>query len=573
MSSRSLAYVVSVPAECAVSGCVCKGWQSIHAVFVATSLLSCRNRESWTSIPLLRPAVEEVQDVPRFVACIKTAVGFRGQFGKERLREMIGRVLQEMPISQQLQLSDWGEILQSTLQPLNSMLVSCDKFPVLQQMTPQDLGQMLQLAAGSGCGPAVLQLCSVPAAQQLQPAVLCDVLLQLLPHKRNAYDGPPLPHIRADAHLREVAQLDIAIEALLALLAAAQMSPTAAQQLLHSALDLGMLAVAQMIQKQLPQAAQMAIAPGSEQLLTLVKHALGWCEPAAVLQLLQQPRWQQQLGPAEVKAMLQDALLSYCTCTKGGWCNSRGVCFRLPVLGKVYQELQHLSALQQVNAEGVLQLVASGINSGASNMVASLVALPAAAGIPPSQLLELLQSKFKRINELGAWEVLLNMPAAQQFNGQDVGMMLQCCVEHKYSRHDDFVPHEVLENLVQLLPVERVDGCVVQRLVATCMRREWVQAAQVLLAKLPTAQHLSAVQVRHLVQLSAPKTAELRKTQIRAALLALPGTQAAVGGDPCLRAVVDALKVLDQPHQEPLMDGVRSARVAYGFDFPASDSD
>jgi hypothetical protein len=62
----------------------------------------------------------------------------------------VERVLQMMPIAQQMQLSDWVAICGRAFEHHNSMPVSCDKFPMLQQMDPEDLGQLLQLAVSKG---------------------------------------------------------------------------------------------------------------------------------------------------------------------------------------------------------------------------------------------------------------------------------------------------------------------------------------------------------------------------------------------------------------------------------------
>lgn len=523
-----------------------------EAVTLCCVVCSCARsfRGNWTSTPLLKPASQQVQDVQRFVACVKrAATGFRGQYGQERVTAMITSLLQAMPVAQQLQPSDWLAVFEVTINQLGAIPVTCSNYPVLQQLNAKDLWHMLQVAMGAGCGAALVELCSMPAVQQLRPPFLCHLLQQLLPHRRKAYDGPLFPHIRPEQHSRTVAQLDKALTVLCELSVAAQIPGELALQVLDQAVELSMLEVAQLLQKQLGCTSGWHTQVNPEQLLMLIRNAIDWQQLEAVSQALVLPCCQ-QLAAAGVLQLLLHALARLGKL--GMEANTAAAAQQLyqarQRVGKIVAELQKLPGLQQLDADGVCQLLSAGFDSGADDRCISvLAALPGAAAITATQLAQLVQSQFTKIEDLWGWQVLLSLPAAQQLNSRDIGELLQRCLRSRQRSRDGWPSEDFvckLKFILRFLSVDCVGAAEVQGLLATCMELSKIDMARVLLEKLPAVQRLSAEQVRALLQLSALKAAERSKTGVLAALLELPSVQALVRVDACLQAMVDALRVL-----------------------------
>lgn len=191
---------------------------------------------------------------------------------------------------------------------------------------------------------------------------------------------------------------------------------------------------------------------------------------------------------------------------------------------KVLQALQQLPAFQELPIESLVYLMSHSIQCVGQHpwCLQAYVALPAAAGITVDQLAGrdgLLPCCSSRpITPVASvWQDLLGLPAAKQISCEGAHSLLYECIKGG-----------VYVGVVALckLPVLKrgnVAAAIIS-LCKACMQFRQAGIAGVLVSGLPALQQLTAAQVHELVQLSV----QLDCTEVRTALLQLPGAQAAV---------------------------------------------
>lgn len=479
----------------------------------------CRNRHnSWADIRLLRPAAPQIQDLERFKHCLALAVGQARAVGWDTHLD-ITPVLRDLPICQQLQPDDWVNILPDVLlvlEQLNSKRLrtgqqqqqfDVHRFPVLEQLTAEQMHTMLQRAIKPLRSQAAAQLCAMPAAQQVHAEALGDLL-----------------HRCVDVLFRgvDLNRTHPVFQALLSLPAAGQLSLFKVQKLLRRACDVGWVAAAQRLLG-LPQAAGLSLSLSFEHVSRAIGEALERIDPSEAIELLEISR-DSGFCADEVTELLVQCLSAYKAHVQEYW--------RHDGLFEVLQALQRLPAFQELSAPALVHVMSQSIQCLGVYpwCLRPYVTLPAAANITVDQLTGnsgLLRCCCIVNAAPDVWQDLFGLSAAKQIRREAVYSLLLECVKPC-----------AINGVVMLckLPVlKHGDVATAVSLLEACMEAKQTRTARVLLAQLPAMRRLTAEQVHELVQLSI----QLDCTEACKALLKLPIAQAAVKADAVLQAVLD----------------------------------
>lgn len=364
-------------------------------LFVFAPCCACSDGfHKWSSIANLTPAAEHITDIPRFVRCLKAVV--------PEGAEQISNVL-HLPAVQQLQSSDWFEILQCCLQSIwDGLPRGFDQIPAVQQMAPDQLAQLLRLATQHN--PMSLDLTSLPAAQQLQPDDIADVLLLLL-QPRKEYQW------KVDSK---------AVRALLGLPGAGLIPVARVQELVVAAVRAGLYTAAQLMLELFPQVEEVhgpfmsgklivecfvaaCKLPTKDDLCALLAEMQEWravddfVEPAGICTILLEA----------VSAMGSTPGLSQC------------------MIGWVRAHILRLPACQGVAPDYVLQLLQECIRQGVDGFAVAIMALPAAAALPVSQVHALLRLCLSvKVQAASVWQGLLQLPGGCQVDSQQLEELL-----------------------------------------------------------------------------------------------------------------------------------------------------
>lgn len=104
------------------------------------------------------PAAGQITDLPRLVAALNR-VGQSGDFGEFLVIESLLST-GACPVLVQLQAADWAQVMQDGGGITEKVL----QLPAVQQMTADQVGQLLQISASSWDADALELLATLPAA-------------------------------------------------------------------------------------------------------------------------------------------------------------------------------------------------------------------------------------------------------------------------------------------------------------------------------------------------------------------------------------------------------------------------
>lgn len=381
----------------------------------------CRFTSDVEDVCWFETAPAQVTDTQRLAAVLKEVrATYDGEY--DMIETLLKTSLRHAML--QLQSEHWANILRSGREIEEGVLA----LPAVQQFSAAQVGELLQHYISTGCFSGDTLLLTLPAAQQLPPALLGGLLLQML--------HAPRP--------QDTASFDLASwDSLLRLPAAQHIEEAVLQELLDLALQLGLPKAARSLQQRLPKAAALQCTLGGQQLVRSIIAACrrsggGWGD---ALLLVQQPGMQglsaesiavllQELlhaSPARLYGTSSDTLSDY-----GGLSDvepdSYNACAMgvLPGWERVLQSLRLLPGFQQLSVRHVPRLIALyatkchvSSRTGRSFDLSFVTQLPAAAELTPGQLLQLLKDLCGQPKSQYVWFFwvqLLKLPGGQQMD-------------------------------------------------------------------------------------------------------------------------------------------------------------
>lgn len=373
----------------------------------------------------IMPAAGQIADLPRLVAALKH-VGRSGGFGEFLVIEsLVSRGAR--PVLLQLQAADWMQVMQGGGGLSEKVL----QLPAVQQMTADQVGQLLQISANSWDADALELLATLPAAQQLAPNVMAKLLLTLL-------QRPP-----ANTRLYSYGSFRFEVwEALLRLPPAQQLSDGVLQQIIDTAAEGGFGREIRSLCL-LPQAAELQCGLSSEQVVCGILAAF---------------RGERELDGEDAKMLMQQAGMQ-------GLCVQHLADLALQVLRLPHsydQEVQEvevegcmvpswvwlldallqLPAAQQLGSRDVAQLIqalvlrwqAASTPINAKHLLC-LTELPAAREVSVDQLLQMLTELGQSLKKDSAWNVLQRLPAWQRMTAADLVRVLKLCLGQHLAKY------------------------------------------------------------------------------------------------------------------------------------------
>lgn len=451
-------------------------------------IASCdRNRlDYWSDTCNLAPT--KVQDVPRFVRCLKAAAQI-SPFGEAMLSTVSG-----LPVMQRLTSDDWFEVLCSCPCTMMTLPECVVQLPAVQQLSLAQVAYLLQ--GVRPCSAFAVSLCSLPAAQQLPAPLLCVLLQKLVLQlaKAAAWEicsgmGHPFQQPGGSVPF----WMDH-LHALVMLPAAQHLSSTDIGRLYHLAYDSGWPVAVVYLQKYLPQR------PG-----------VGWCglypqsgvfSPGRLVELTLQALTQGKFNEALMyvsKGMLP-ALSAAAPADIAR--------LLLAFANKAHPEqlqgvLQQLPGFQQMNTNAVMLLLKQCVKRAMSDTMSVYVSLPGAVQASPVQVHQLLKDCIVEgclqcavgVQKLPAWQQLLQLPAAQQLGAAEVVDLLQDLARQCFSGP----PQQFTEPLLRLPGAAAIDAASAMTILEASMCSQDPLMASVVLEHLPASQQLSLSQVKQLL--------------------------------------------------------------------------
>jgi hypothetical protein len=322
--------------------------------------------------------------------------------------------------------------------------------PSAQSIRASTVADMMQLAAQQQQQRLWLgkQLCELPAAQQVSPRELCEVLVYMLEHTGTA--GTPHWLMRQLLNLPAAQQLPqgAAKQLLQRLIDTCAVCPTAAALDCMAALQLG----SQLTGGEVLQLLQQAASKGAIELLCFIAEL----KPAA-------DEIDDTHGCAAVLlAVLQHALLPNEGSSSS---SSHSACCGL---------LLALPAVQQLPADAVASVLAAAVNAGNVYAVKRMCALDEAAEFSLAAAASLLQLAAQKGYK--TWFAVLQGPAVSQLDQQACENLVPKAVQRvqpaeTYSAvYSERAASIVLSNLLQQPAVQQLDTAAAVRLMPACLK-------------------------------------------------------------------------------------------------------
>jgi hypothetical protein len=406
-------------------------------LFLTLLLLPCRSHAcDVQDVCNIMPAAGQITDLPRFVAAL-TKVGLTGGLGQYFDPPVLESLLDSgvRPVMLQLSSADWLQIIQGGGDITEEIL----QVPAVQQMTADQVGQLLQRSAESWASGAVMLLATLPAAQQLAPDVVSKLLLTLLRPQ------PGEPHV----YSCDAAWLE-AWEALLRLPPAQLISEGVLQQIIDRAAEGGCGRAICSLQCLLPQAAELQCGLSSEQLVCSILGAFkgerglgGEDVKVLVQQAGMQALCAQDLASLSVQVLrLPSSRGSYDREVGDVEIRGEGGSYTVPCWAYLMYALLQLPAAQQLSSTHVTQLIQGFVlrleAAGESISSGELDLLPAAHEISAGQLLQMLTELSQRLKEASVWDVLQQLqqlPAWNMLSAAELLRVVKMCLGQHLAKY------------------------------------------------------------------------------------------------------------------------------------------
>lgn len=393
--------------------------------------------------------------------------------------------------------------------------------PAAQQLEPSVLSELLLTSARLG-GNAMGAIAVLPGVQQLQPSVLADALSALL----------------AQDHSYNSARAGKALRALLALPQAQQLSVGTVQQLLDAAAD--QLGDARRVVmdciRSLPQAAGLHCTMSCKQLLQLLQKACkqgpyencrprrGYAAPVSEsLRLLQEPA-AQELTAQDLVGLLEVATKAY--------------------KYQTFAALQALPEFQQLGHEELLKLMQTVLDHtyGSSSCMRPYVEHPAAAGVDGKGVIFLINGGlFHGRGNAEDYRALLQLPAAQQVDAAAFERWIESAIKHRTCAP------ALLQVLLEQPAAQTIDVAGGLWLLTSAIARDNTRERSsggvfiMILERLPVAAQFTAQEYTGLLC----RAIQCNYFGTQGELLAWPAVQAAASGDAELAAMCEAFRQLE----------------------------
>lgn len=513
-------------------------------------LLLCR--ETWEALHVIAawaPA-RSITDMPRFLSVVETIAKDSSE------RDLFKAFVDRSPVRQQLQLGHWVHILHAGLSRGRSSHWCVDwvlhRHPGLHGVGADDLSRLLVAAAKQGVRQEVEALTALPAAQQVQPAVLAEALQAAARQDGQAMQPllalPALQQLTVTELLPVLQELLLrdnsdsssdsfqAFQSLLTHRAAEVLSVEAVQQLLNTAKDQGVRGKeALACLAQLPQAAGLHCRLSSQRLLQLLQTACsdyhGYRDSAkqqAAVQLMQEPA-AQELTAADVAQLLHRA--------------TKTMNF------SIVAALQGLPGFLQLDAQALLQLIQAAVKEGGlSGWVECLrpyVAHPAAAAIDAEQVRKLFIEGLERVSDATAFQVLLQPPAAQQLDTAAIEGLIRTCIMHgQVGALSVLLQHSAAQAINATVGMRLIKSAITQGRIS--LSEGWYRApimdlTRTLLQGLPVVARFGPEHFEELMWCAIQSKCD----GVQELLAQLPATQAAIRCDETVAAMFGAVQDLE----------------------------
>lgn len=330
----------------------------------------------------------------------------------------------------QLQTADWLQVMQGGSCISEEVL----QLPAVQQMTADQVGQLLQAHAADGmtdCNTdSIRLLATLPAAQQQTPGGVAELLLALVQPTSALYWLPR----------------HAAWEALLQLPPAQQLSDAVLQQIIDTAADGGFGTAIHSLRCILPQAAELQCGLSGKQLECGILAALKREGGAFVedVEVLMREAGMQSLCVQDLASLSLQVLRlprSYDREVQEVEVEGRMV----PSWVWLLDALMQLPAAQQLGSRDVTQLIQAFVSrcEAAGKPIISehlrcLLELPAAREVSAEQLLQMLTELSQGFRMVSLWNVsqqLRQLPAWQRMTAADLVRILKLCLGQHLAKY------------------------------------------------------------------------------------------------------------------------------------------